>query len=168
PTFPSATSPSTSPTPGTTSERARARAFAHSRRAPASGLGEDDEGAGVVVEEVPAADGREFPVAEESDERKFAQALADQRHVVIGHAEEPAAAPGAVEVAAEGRPPTVQALGQLVEHLAQVLARRPGVADLELQGLPYPHALGDGQGTARLIGADEVSHEEVAAPERRL
>src|SRR5256885_14988943 len=46
-----------------------------------SGLREHDEGARVVVKEVPAADGREFAVPEEPDERKLAEALPDQRHV---------------------------------------------------------------------------------------
>src|SRR5439155_1402172 len=38
-----------------------------------SGLREHDEGARVVVKEIPAADGREFAVPEEPDERKLAE-----------------------------------------------------------------------------------------------
>src|SRR2546426_10839941 len=66
-----------------------------------SGLREHDEGARVVVKEVPAADGREFAVPEEPDERKLAEVLPDLRHVVVGDAEELLPAPRAVEVTAE-------------------------------------------------------------------
>ena len=112
--------------------------------------------------------GANSPLPKNPIEREVAEPLADQRHVVVGDAEEPAPAAGAVEVAAEGRPPAAQARRHLVEHRPQILARGLGVADLELHGLAHPHALGDRQRPARLIGADEVAHEEVAPLERRL
>src|SRR5439155_22843486 len=101
-----------------------------------SRLRKDDERAGVVVEEVAAADRRELTVAEESDQREFAETLADQRDVVVGRAEEPAPAAGAVEVAAEGRPPAVQARRHLPQHRDEIVPRRRRVADPALHGLP--------------------------------
>src|SRR4029453_1486459 len=113
-------------------------------------------------------DRRELAVAEESDHREVAEPLADERHVVIGDTEEPAPAAGAIEVAAEGGPPAAQARRHIIEHRREIVTGRLGVADLELHGLAYPPALGDGHRPARLIGADQVAHEEVAPLERGL
>src|SRR5437773_2585513 len=79
-----------------------------------SRLRKDDERAGVVVEEVAAADRRELAVAEECDQREFAETRADNRDVVVGRAEELAPAAGAVYVASEGRPRTVPVRSHLI------------------------------------------------------
>src|SRR5262249_32249151 len=132
-----------------------------------SGLGrEDDEDARVGVEEVPRPDRRQLTVAEESREREGAEVLPDQRDVVIGDAVEALAAPGAVEVAAEGRPPPVEGAGHPAQRDLQVLARGGRVAELELDRLAHAHAIADGEGAAGLIGAEEIPDEEVAALER--
>src|SRR3989441_2183964 len=133
-----------------------------------SGLREHDEGARVVVKEIPAADGRELAVSEEPDERKLAEVLPDQRHVVVGDAEEPLPTPRAVEVTAERGAAAAEAPRQGLERRGEVLARRFRVADLELNGLPHSHALGDGDRSARLVDPDEVAHEEIATLERRF
>src|SRR5262249_13830796 len=100
-------------------------------------LGNQQQGARVVVEEISAPDRRQLAVAEESRQRKLAERLADCDHVVIGLAVEPAASTGAIEIAAREGPASVEARGERRERRLEILPRGLRIAELELDRLPH-------------------------------
>src|SRR2546428_3645108 len=129
-------------------------------------LREEDEDAGIGMEEVLASDRGELAVAEEADQRPFAEALTDEGDVVIRRAVEPLAAPGAVEVDAERRLPVAERGPHAGEHRLQVVVGRLRVADLELDRLADEHGLCERDRARFPIEPGEGPYEEVAAPER--
>src|SRR5438552_1993464 len=128
--------------------------------------GEDDQRSRVGVEEIPAADRRQLAVAEESGQRERAKVLANQPDVVVRDAVESAPAPGAIEIAAEGRTPSAEGARHAGQRDLEIVARRFGVAKLELDGLADAHGVAHGQSAGGLVGADEIADEEIAALER--
>src|SRR5207253_860732 len=85
------------------------------------------------VHEVSASDRTEFARREEARDRHVAEGSLHCTDVVIGLAEEALTAP----VARKEERPGHRRGALRLEHRAQVLARRLGIANLELNGLPH-------------------------------
>ena len=104
------------------------------------------------------ADRPDLAGAERARDRERPEQLVDHAGVVVGHAEEPAAA----AVAREEQ----RGLGlDAAEQLAQVLVGGRRVADVELHRLADGDVVADDDRARGLVAAEHVAHEEVAAAE---
>jgi hypothetical protein len=115
------------------------------------------------VNEVLARDRPELAGGEEPCDRGLRQRLPRRADVVTRLVEHPLASPVATEQQPAGR--LRRRIRDGCEHLFQVLRRRFGVADVELDGLARARQVGDGHGPALLVDAHHVANHEVAAGE---
>ena len=116
------------------------------------------------MHEVSASDRTEFARREEARDRHVAEGSLHCTDVVIGLAEEALTAP----VARKEERPGHRRGALRLEHRAQVLARRLGIANLELNGLPHLGHIADRDRARVPIDPNEVADYEVAAPELGL
>src|SRR6266508_2436904 len=129
-----------------------------------AGFAEDRHAGGEGVEEVAAADRAELALGEEPGHGRLAGGRGDADGVVVGLAEEVAAAPVAGE---QQHPPRLPA-GHRRQQQLEVLVRGGRVADVELQRLADLDAVGDRDRAGLRVGPDQAPDQEVTAVEAGL
>jgi len=117
----------------------------------------------VAVQKAPWTNGPDFPAAEESAQRHGTEGIGHQTGVMIGHPEEPRAAPRTGKQQGSGRiPPAVRGFRTALAH---VFVGSIAFPDLELQGLPDPRDRPETQRPGGRITSDDVAHEKIPAAE---
>src|SRR5438034_8508297 len=116
------------------------------------------------MHEVAARDRTKLARSEEARDRNIPEGSLHRTDVVIGLAKEALTAP----VARKEQRPSHRRGALWLEHRAQVLARRLGIANLELNGLPHLGHIADRDRSGVAVDPDEVADDEVAATELGL
>src|SRR4051794_39399144 len=117
-----------------------------------------------AVQEGLAAAGPDPPCGEDPRRGRALELRRQQRGVVMGDAEHPAAAPVAREHERAGRRGAAQGVAPQLERLAEVAVGRHGVARVEPHDHPGSNRGADADRARPLVHVDDPAHEEVALP----